>query len=782
MNRGKSKESASKICGSLQSSQEKEANILYSHQKISFKEEGEEFYSEGFVATTHKDRDGDILSKNAISKIVESINNQFNPSAGAASNRHDWIKQGDENLPLAGMAISAEERQTEDGFTGAYIKTHHHKFHPEFDQIKYNVEHGYYPGYSIEFETLESHEVEDARIIDDLDLVGYGFANMRMIANPHAAIDSFGYKEMISIKALHHPAEDKKRAEEEEKKKKKKKKNKKGDNKMSEHKDEKEIKEEDTSTEEKEEEKEEEKKEDTEEKEVEEQKEYTVSKEDMAILSKFKEEKERLKIIKEVDPVITEKVRKEMEAVLKERSPLFNVGDDKEVKFKEFDDYRSALAEIKELDKSIGKTDYGVGQGMRQSMFKNTIDHQYKEAAKLSDALIKGRVPIYKNWKEKDMIGLPEEGTYHSYEMESVGPRIQMKEFSRLSKIEAKGLEGGGSAGSQIDTNLADTSWTYGSYFLSPVELNDIFQPILVNQLNDLTTVYGNLPKEDWSGRSQIQFRARTGRNSTVGGYSEGANLTYGTDFSGMVGRDKFQQPFSYYRVLLAITGQAQRFAMAPGGMGDRWADEIKWSGIDLLAGSGGLNLAIIGTGDGSSESTSLGFEGLILGTTGTLYGKALSTYATLRSHKEDMSSARVKLDQLRKMIRFTKIGDGAGSSQIHSNSRTGDLVFYTSHLQEDFVKGLYQDMQRLVPTSGRVGFEGRLEIDGVPIVPDADINTDDWFLINHANTKIGVNLPPTLEPLPVTADAQAAHIKTYWNLYSEAPGNNYWAHTFAVS
>ena len=176
--------------------------------------------------------------------------------------------------------------------------------------------------------------------------------------------------------------------------------------------------------------------------------------------------------------------------------------------------------------------------------------------------------------------------------------------------------------------------------------------------------------------------------------------------------------------------------------------------------------------------------EGLILGTSGTLYGKTLGTVltSTLHSHKEDMSSVRVKLAQLRKMIRLVETGAGSGTTQIHSNSRRADLAFYCNHLQRDFIKALIQDMQRIVTTSARVGFEGEVEFDGVPVRADRQIDTDDIFLINHAHTKIGVNLPPTLEPLPVTADAQAAHIKTYWNLYSSAPGNNYWAHTFAAS
>ena len=166
-------------------------------QHIIFKEEKGEFYSEGFVATTHQDREGDILSEEAINSIAEQINNPFKPEASAASNRHDWLKEGDENLPLAGKAVSAEVRTTKDGEKGVYVRTHHHKYHPEHDEIKYNVEHEYYPGYSIEFETISEHEVEDGRMIDNLNLVGYGFANARLIANPHAEIMDSGYKEIM---------------------------------------------------------------------------------------------------------------------------------------------------------------------------------------------------------------------------------------------------------------------------------------------------------------------------------------------------------------------------------------------------------------------------------------------------------------------------------------------------------------------------------------------------------------------------------------------------------
>lgn len=734
------KNEASKVCGSIQARQEKQASILYSEQKIKFKEEAEEFYSEGFVATDHQDREGDILSGNALQKIVDSINNQFLPQAGVASNRHDWLKENDPNLPLAGMAISADIRDTEDGHKGVYVQTHHHKYHPEFEEIKYNVEKGYYPGYSIEFETVSDREIPTGRIIDDLDLVGYGFANKRLIANPHAQIVDYGYKELLTFKA-HSP-----------------KKIVKGETKMEEKK--LEIKE-DVPEEKKEEPKVEEKKEEetkeieTKEVETKEQKEHIVSKKDFEVIQKMRREKESA----DIDSLVAEKIKKELDKQKLTTSPLINTENGKE-EFKELDDYKKSLAESKEYKPVKDPAE-------KQYRFKRTISRQYKEAATLYNSLAAKGIDPWKNFQGKSIQEIEDGVQFDTFES-----NIEMKE---LANIEMKTGEGG-----QVDTNIV-TGWTYTSYYLSPVELNDIFQPVLVNQLNDQTMTFGRLQKENWAGRSSIEFRARTGRNDTAAGYSEGENYVYATSsgFTGSIGRDKFRQPYCYYHVKVAVTGQAQRFAQAPGGMGDRWADEIKWSGLDLAV---VLNQAILGSGDGTSEAASLGFQGLILGTTGDLYGKALASTATLRSHKVTQSGVRVTLTLLRDMIRAVRIGSGSGASQVHSTARLGDLVFFMNHLQLDFIKGLLQDMQRLVPTSARAGFEGEVEFDGVPCVADKDITNTIIYLIDTAHTKIAMNLPPTLEPLPVTADAQAAHIKTYWNLYSDAPGNNYYAHTLATS
>ncbi len=716
--------------------------IKPSNTKISFKEEEGEFYSEGFVATSHPDRavneeagyDGDILSKSAIQKIVDSINNKFNPSAGAVSYRHDWIRQDNPLLPLSGIAIQSEVRQTDDGQWGAFVKTHHNKQHPDFEKTAYEVEHGYLPGYSIEYETVAFHPVnhngKTFRMIDDLEFYGYGFADARNIANPHAQIVDYGYKEIMKNNENYLKEESKMEETKEKVEEKKETADSQG----------KEVKE--TKPEEKE-------------------TKMTVSEEDFKLLQKLKESKESESKIKEFKEMLTKCV-----AETKGNAPLFNTGDtETKPELKEITEFVKIGAEIKELNEKYIPALEG-GREKRSAMQKMLVEKQYRAAAKLLDKFVSLGVPIANNSIQSMMLGIVPQP---SMAYKSVGESHRPMEIKELGRMEVKAGEG-----LMFGTN-AD-GWTYGSYNVSPAEFNDIFQPAIVNQLNDQTTTYGKLQKVDFSGYSQIEFRARDARNSTAGGYAEGANLTYASSFTGYTSRVKYIQPFSYYRVLVAVTGQQIQLAKSPGGIGDIWADEVKWAAIDLQK---KLSQEIISTGDGTSESACLGFEGIILGSTGTLYGRNIATYTGLKSHKENMSSARVTFDQLRKMIRYTVGGD---TTLTHSNARKEDLVFITHPLQRDFILALYQDMQRTVPTSSKIGYEGDPEFDGVPIFGDVNMNTDDIFLLDTSAMKLGVNLPPTLELLPVTADAKAAHIKTYFNVYCDRPGNCYWAHTFATT
>ncbi len=180
---------------------------------ISIKEENGEFYSEGFICTTHPDRardnevEGEILTKQACEQIKDLINQGVATtlhigSTRAVSNQHDYIKEQNFDLPPAGVAIPpAEVRETGDNHYGVWVKTHHNKLHPQFEDIKYKVSHGYIPGYSIEYYPGESFVANISgrayRVVKTVtDFIGYGFASLRKIANPNALITGFGYKEV----------------------------------------------------------------------------------------------------------------------------------------------------------------------------------------------------------------------------------------------------------------------------------------------------------------------------------------------------------------------------------------------------------------------------------------------------------------------------------------------------------------------------------------------------------------------------------------------------------
>lgn len=214
---GTGKDQAVAVCNSMweNKSNTKETTHQYTFSPISVKEEDGEFYSEGFIATTHPDRVqdskkgcvGEILSVDVLKQIVKFINDGVATIKGIGSTRtvskqHDWITHKDASMEPAGMAVPpAELREMDGGNFGVFVKTHHNKEHPDYESIIYRVKNGYYPGYSIEYEpdadSIVNHEGQRFRFIKSIkNFVGYAFASARKIANPMALISSFSYKEI----------------------------------------------------------------------------------------------------------------------------------------------------------------------------------------------------------------------------------------------------------------------------------------------------------------------------------------------------------------------------------------------------------------------------------------------------------------------------------------------------------------------------------------------------------------------------------------------------------
>ena len=312
--------------------------------------------------------------------------------------------------------------------------------------------------------------------------------------------------------------------------------------------------------------------------------------------------------------------------------------------------------------------------------------------------------------------------------------------------LEYKGL--GITTNQETDTN----------YLISAAELNDVFDPLIFNMLNQATVFWNILDKEDLSnkGNNLVQFTGKTATNTSATAYTGNAVAT------GVVTRQKFMTKFKKYQVGVEVDGDM--IAAARGGpIGDVFAREVSDSTEDLLQLMNQDLFKEVGL------ETAAGIIGLeyITDSAGntTLYNltrtvanrlapdSATDTYINGNSADLTLSNLRAAKRQL-----------------LKEGSQLGRIVFVMDHIQADKFRGIYDAAQRPVPTSSRFGFEVRPELYGIPIFEDTDCNDDDVFLVDLDTHKIAVWVPPTLEMLGKDSDSQKGFIKTYFATYNRAP------------
>lgn len=651
------------------------------YQDIQFKEEGEEFYSEGFVATTHPDRaktseyTGDILTREAVHSIVEQINDRTGMMADLASYRHDWVKEDNRSLTPAGRAVTAEVRELEDGHVGAFVKTHHNKSHKDFDSHKYEVENKYIPGYSIEFIAKKTRPIslgpDKYRMIDSLDMKGYGLANGRLIANPKAEITGFGYKEIIDAQNYNE-----------------------GENKMVE--------------------------------------------EDIKNETPVADEVKEPKADEPKEPKVEEPTEEKTE-----------------VDAKEYAEYKEFL-EMKEKKTRQDEITNAVKIALKEILPENRI--QMKEQTEFKE------IQESVEFKEWSKIQTKEVSVKEAFNRATAYAE-KINAFDKLDRKYANSRRGyeikcGGLLGEKIEIKALETDTNKSSdtdYLQSAAELSDIYAPAISKMLNQRTTFWGIIAKEDWSGRESITWRAENVANASGGFYFEGGAITKGNTT-----RQKLREEFKYHSIGVQVTGQMIESARS--GIGDAFQNEVEAATrkkLDLM------NTALFAEKGAFTDEEFLGLEyiGDSTGNT-TLYGLTRSTTNLLGvSGSEFAAQGSVPLTKstLRTGLRTLK-DNGADMENVIIMSRQIQIDLFTA--------GNVDDAQRFNGTTPRVGFEGKLHFDGYPWFDDKAMNTDDVFIVNLGmnGVALAIQKPVTYEDLAKSDDSRSGFLKFYGNLYAKAP------------
>ncbi len=340
-------------------------------------------------------------------------------------------------------------------------------------------------------------------------------------------------------------------------------------------------------------------------------------------------------------------------------------------------------------------------------------------------------------------------------------PRLDWREAT-TSACESREYKSFGVNGTDLEfkgLGITTNQNTDADYLQSSAELQDIYDPVIYNALNQATLTWNLLPKDDYSkkGNNQVQFTLKTAANTSAAFYS-GNSVT-----TGNVTRLKYQTKFKKLQVGVSVDGDM--IAAARGGpVSDVFAQEVMDSTMDMLA---VLNVALFAEVGLETADAVIGFEYITDNSgNGSLYNLSRTSANKLAPDSNgdtyiNQDSEVISMTNLRAAIRQA-VTEGANKS---------NLIFITSLVQGDMMRGKFDDSRRLLTSKDTdFGFSTDLFVDGIPIFEDKDCNTDDWFLIDLETHRVAIWIPPTIEKLGKSADSEDAFIKTYLATYNRGP------------
>ena len=736
------------------------------NSKIKIREIDGEFYTDGWIGTTHIDRavedgyENTMFTRNFWEAAAKAMNGPEDniDSIGntrAVSIQHDWIKERDSSKKPIGMAMpGVEVREYEDadgvkdGHYGLWGTTHLNRMHEDFNDTKYNIEHGYYPGYSIEFQEGEWKGVNIAgravKVIDSFkEWLGYAYAGARLIANPKAIITSFGYREVeeaLKNKLLE-------------------------ENNMSKEKIDvliREIGEINSEV----------KPEDLEGKTEEEL--VAVKAEEQVKVDEAQERESKLKVLEEAkireiaEAKVKEEIDAKIEAGVKLREADIKKGikvEDMVASIRESEEYKNALGAI-EVKTRVAKQSKGDNQmeSINYRMMKDSLEKQnYAQFRNAARGYAEEHDIVKKAFA--DPASYVEQGL--------------MKNSTLKVRTEGKGLHVFGDI--QIRSTLDTGSNPEGTYGQQGAEFSDVYMPGLIDTFNNQRNYLGFLEKEEHvDGGEYVGWILITSQNkdaNTV--HVDFDKVTVEKSYSS---KEKIRSPLKIARVGISVADTTLRYSSR--NLGDLFQRELD-TGMNYMMNDIDSKL-FAETQDGAGNNP-LGLEA-VADTTGntTIYGKVRSTTNRLTTGTLADTYNAVGGALTETLLR-------AGLTKIETRgSNLGRVAIVTSPKGKNFLFNLLDGNRRFGTTQAEFGFNQMTvaSYDGIPIITDHNCNSTAataaaasacLFFVDRDQNKIVIGMEPRITNLAKVGAATEAYLEMdYAHVYKD-PTRIYMLDTFTT-
>lgn len=701
---------------------------------ISLKEESGEFYVEGIISTNSFDKQNEMVTSNALSRMVEQIKS----GSVKLGYEHKEYLSGHPAIVPCGRFVDAEVKELADGTSGVWARAILNRHSATWNELEGSIKNGFLDAFSIEFVPTKRIGMPNGSIItDDLDF--YGVALTGRPANPEAVLDNWYVKSLSWVDELANsetpsqellekfkaeslpdfqfntdslntvsevkahnsdyrgPEHEEMRGEQDDDSAKKKKK----------------------------------------------QGEMMEEKAEAIVVETKSENQLDVKALRDA-------VREEIKAAMKAESPRLEANQSQ---------FSQTQIQEHPIVKSYEDAVWGrINSGER--ITRDDVDRMWAAAGQLHSFVANSGIHQRSangdgGYRHASVIGISGKSTGYQIGETDDGRAITSswgQDFTYKSRP-AMSFK----AQTEHDTNKVSNT----TYYQNAAELSDIYGPVLVAHMNDKTTLWGVLRKVDaGSYGDRFGVRAETS-NPSAGSYDESAtDEPSGTSTT----RLKLQIPFLMYRAVPQVSGLMM--AAGTSGIGDIFSAEVRRHTAALLR---DINEDLFGTANGMTlGSAILGLQYLVDNGDNytTLYGhtRTSGNFTTLQGNLQAKSgSPRIDFETLRTSIRACE----------KNGAEREDLIIVCDHIQRDFILGKMDSQQRNLTEQARAGFVGLPTFDGVPIFADDQATDTIVWVINTRHTYIVVKQPVVMEELARNGDYRKAQIKVYFNLFSDAPNRN---------